>query len=93
MGKDNEENHIVKAFFSATDEELAKNRKEIHADHLDYFYGDNWCIFIDKESACFITFDVGHFISEFITQEISYDDYNSLKKDKSLFSKIKKFLC
>jgi len=71
-----------------TDAQLLKRRETKHADHLGYFYGDHWNIFIDKENKCFLEFDIGHFSSEFIIREITHESYNLLKNDKSLFEKI-----
>ena len=71
-----------------TDEQVAKTRRKVHAYHLDYFYGDYWSIFEDKEHRCFIEFDVSHFASKFITREVSRDDYTALKNDKSLFNRV-----
>lgn len=71
-----------------TEAQLSERQEKKHADHLDYFYGDHWSIFIDKANKCFLEFDVGHFASEFIVREISHDDYGSLKKDKSLFTQV-----
>lgn len=71
-----------------TNEQLAETRRKKHAKHLDYFYGDHWSIFEDKDHRCFIEFDAGHFASEFIVREISRDDYAALKKEKNLFHKI-----
>ena len=71
-----------------TEAQLKQKRDKIHSDHLEYFYGDNWCIFIDKFNKCFLEFDAGHFSSEFIVREISPKDYDLLKKDKSLYIEI-----
>lgn len=71
-----------------TKAQIADRREEIHADHLDYFYGDHWSIFIDKFNVCFLEFDIGHFASKFIVREITIEDYDSLKRDKSLFTQI-----
>ena len=43
---------------------------------------------LTKENKHFLEFDAGHFASEFIVREISKDDYESLKKDKSLYIQI-----
>lgn len=71
-----------------TDQQVAEIRRNKHAEHLNYFYGDHWSIFEDKEHRCFIEFDVGHFASEFIVRELSRDDYTALKNDKSLFNTV-----
>jgi hypothetical protein len=78
---------------SPTEAEMSERREKIHADHLDYFYGNHWNIFIDKENKCFLEFDVGHLASKFIVKEISRKDYDSLKTDTSLFDKISRVLC
>lgn len=70
-------------------ENTRKTREKIHADHLDYFYGEYWCIFIDKSNKCFLEFDIGRFGSQFITREISKEDYDSLKEDTSKFNSIR----
>lgn len=71
-----------------TEDQMHERREKAHADHLDYFYGDHWNVFIDKVNRCYLEFDIGHFASEFVIREISRDDYDSLKMDKSLFDKI-----
>ena len=71
-----------------TKAELKERRDKAHGDHLEYFYGAGWCVYIDKENKYFLEFDAGHFASEFIVREISKDDYESLKKDKSLYIQI-----
>lgn len=78
--------------YNPTNEQLAETRRKVHADHLDYFYGNHWSIFEDKKHRCFIEFDVGHFAAKFVVKEISRDDYKALKNDKSLFDKIVKSL-
>jgi hypothetical protein len=82
------EHYKLKKIVPPTEAQLAERREKIHADHLDYFYGDHWSIFIDKANRCFLEFDVGHFASEFIVREITRKDYDSLKRDKSLFTQI-----
>jgi len=69
-------------------EQLKQIRDETHKDHLEYYYGDHWCIFIDINEKCFLEFDVGHFASRFIIREISKKDYDELKDDKSQYTKI-----
>lgn len=32
-----------------TPSELAERRARIHTEHLDYFYGDFWSMYIDKK--------------------------------------------
>ena len=32
-----------------TGERVAETRRKKHAEHLDYFYGDYWSIFVDKD--------------------------------------------
>ncbi len=71
-----------------TDEQVAETRRKKHAEHLDYFYGNYWSIFVDKDHRCFIEFDVGHFASNFIVRQISHDDYAALKNDTSLFNSV-----
>ncbi|MCG9685258.1 hypothetical protein L1D31_22335 [Vibrio sp. Isolate23] len=71
-----------------TETQLSEMRATKHADHLDYFYGEHWNTFINRDHKCFLEFDVGHFASEFIVREITYEHYCSLKKDKSLFEAI-----
>lgn len=70
------------------EQEIIKSRKLAHAEHIDYFYGDYWCIFMDKDKKCFLEFDKGHFASEFVIKEISLEDYNSLKTDKSQYQRV-----
>lgn len=70
-------------------EKMAEVRRKKHANHLDYFYGNHWCIFEDEDHKFFLEFDVGHFASKFIAHEISSDDYKKLKNDKSLFDIIR----
>lgn len=71
-----------------TDEQVAGTRQKKHANHLDYFYGDYWSIYMDKDHRCFIECDIGHFASKFIVRQISREDYAALKKDKSLFESV-----
>lgn len=73
-----------------TQEQVAEARRKTHADHLDYFYGDYWSIFEDKNNRFFLEFDVGHFASKFVVREISGEDYNALKNDKSLFDSVRR---
>lgn len=71
-----------------TDELVAEARWKKHANHLDYFYGDYWLIYKDKDHRCFIEFDIGHFASKFIVRQISHDNYVALKKDNSLYNSL-----
>lgn len=78
----------MKELESNIDERTLKTRDKIHAEHLDYYYGDYWCMFIDKSNKCFLEFDIGRFGAKFITCEISQEDYDSLKEDNSKFDSI-----
>jgi hypothetical protein len=75
-----------------TEAQMLEKREIIHADHLDYFYGDHWNIFIDKSNKSFLEFDIGHLASNFIVREISRQDYDLLKTDTSLFSTVSRKL-
>ena len=68
--------------------EIVKRRKEMHKNHLDYFYGDYWCIYMDNENKCFLECDAGSIATKIETKQINYDDYNSLKEDPSSFKVI-----
>lgn len=72
-----------------TEEQMAEARRKKHADDLDYFYGDYWNIFEDKNHRFFLEFDIGHFATNFVVREISGDDYRALKNDKSLFDRVR----
>lgn len=82
------EYYKLKEIEPPTEAQMHERREKIHADHLDYFYGDHWNIFIDKTNKYYLEFDIGHFASEFVIREISRNDYESLKRDKSLFEQI-----
>ena len=71
-----------------TEERVAEKRAEKHKNHIDYFYGSYWNIFIKEDGRCFLEFDIGHFATEFIIREIPKKDYDALKADTSLFEKI-----
>ena len=71
-----------------TNAQLLEKREIKHSEHLGYFYGEHWNIYINRENRCFLEFDVGHFSPEFIVREITYENYCSLKEDKYLFNKI-----
>ena len=49
-----------------TKKQTSEFRRKKHANHLDYFYGDYWSIFEDKNHKFFLEFDVGHFASKFV---------------------------
>jgi len=68
-----------------TKSQIEEKRALLHAEHLDYFYGDFWSIYIEKDGGCYLEFDEGHLATKFITREISKEDYESLKSDKTLF--------
>ena len=72
-----------------TDEELQKKREEIHREHLDYFYGDYWSIYIDANNRYFLEHDTGHFATNFVTKQISKSTYRKLKSDPSSFDKLR----
>jgi len=86
------EYYKLKKFDPPTEAQMHERREEAHADHLDYFYGDHWNIFIDKANKCYLEFDIGHFASEFVIREISCNEYESLKKDKSSFERISRMV-
>jgi len=77
--------YTVKKVELPTKSQIEEKRALLHAEHLDYFYGDFWSIYIEKDSRCYLEFDVGHLATKFITREISKEDYESLKSDKALF--------
>ena len=70
------------------EEKTTELRRKKHKDHLDYFYGDYWNIFIDADEKCYLEFDKGHFATDFVVREITRVEYDSLKNDKTLFKSI-----
>ncbi len=76
-------------FRNPTDEEVQRARQEAHKDHLDWFYGDYWDIFIDKRNRFFLEHDVGHLDTKFIITEISETTYNLLKAEPSRFDELR----
>ena len=41
--------------------------------------------YIEKDGRCYLELDEWHLATKFITREISKEDYESLKSDKTLF--------
>jgi len=92
--------YIIESICCKLDSKLANTddlrivnaRSKAHADPLDYFYGDYWCIFEDRDHNYFLEFDIGRFATNFKAHEISSDDYYALKNDKSLYDKVRRNL-
>ena len=81
----NHMNKMVKVTAPSGEE---KNRKKKHIEHLEYFYGDYWSVFMDKNRKCYLEIPIGTIWTEWVIREISLEDYISLKEDESRYLEI-----
>ncbi|EOC1764663.1 hypothetical protein ACI1G2_001239 [Vibrio fluvialis] len=71
----------AEAPFTYPDEdEVLETRRIKHEKHLDYFYGDFWCTYMDSENECYLEFDKGHLSVEFKKVKITRTEYEQLKQ-------------
>ncbi|WCP68561.1 hypothetical protein LYZ37_07490 [Vibrio tubiashii] len=61
-----------------SDSDVSNTRSAKHENHLDYFYGDFWCVYEDRENKCYLEFDKGHFGVDLTTVLISRSEYKEL---------------
>ncbi|EHK9078635.1 hypothetical protein KCU32_004478 [Vibrio parahaemolyticus] len=60
------------------DSDVSKTRSAKHQKHLNYFYGDFWCVYEDRENHCYLEFDKGHFGVDLTKVLISRSEYKQL---------------